>query len=70
MRWTVLTASVLERAIRFQSIAGTLGEPRPISASDARAMLPQKYRASFMDEYWAAWVHRVERVGSATGEER
>jgi L-fuculose-phosphate aldolase len=70
VRWAVLTALVLERAIRFQSIASTLGAPRPISASDARTMLPQKYRAAFMDEYWAAWVRRVERSGSSSGEGR
>ena len=62
VRWTVLTALMLERAIRFQSIADSLGSPRPISPSDARTLLPQKYRAAFMDEYWAAWVRRVERT--------
>jgi hypothetical protein len=25
-------------------------------------MLPQKYRDGFMDEYWEAWVRRVERA--------
>lgn len=62
VRWTVLTAVVLERAIRFQSIAGSLGAPRPISQSDARTLKPQKYRAAFMDEYWTAWIRRVERA--------
>jgi L-fuculose-phosphate aldolase len=62
VRWAVLAAVVLERAIRFQSIAAMLGTPRPISDEDARAMLPQKYRDGFMDEYWAAWVRRVERA--------
>ena len=67
VRWTVLTAVVLERAIRLQSIAGTLGAPRPISSSDARALRPQKYREVFMDEYWAAWVRRVERSRPSVG---
>jgi len=61
VRWAVLTALVLERAIRFQAIATSLGEVRPISDADAQKLLPQKYRESFMDEYWAAWVRRVER---------
>lgn len=63
VRWSVLTAVVLERAIRFQAIAGSLGGTRPISDDDARLLRPQKYRAAFMDEYWSAWVRRVERAG-------
>lgn len=61
VRWTVLAALVLERSIRYQSIASTLGSPRPISPADARTLQPQKYRDAFLDEYWAAWVRRVER---------
>lgn len=67
VRWTVLAALVLERAIRFQSIAGTLGTPRPISAEDALKLRPQKYREAFLDEYWSAWVRRVERVTGSVG---
>jgi L-fuculose-phosphate aldolase len=67
VRWTVLTALVLERAIRFQSIAGTLGTPRPISAEDALKLRPQKYREAFLDEYWSAWVRRVERATGSVG---
>ena len=62
VRWSVLTAIVLERAIRFQAIAGSLGPVRPISDEDALALRPQKYRDGFMDEYWSAWVRRVERT--------
>lgn len=64
VRWAVLTAIVLERAIRFQAIAAGLGELRPISDAEARHLLPQKYRAAFMDEYWDAWSRRVERARS------
>ncbi len=67
VRWSVLAAIVLERAIRFQSIAGSLGEPRPIGGEDALALQPQKYRDGFMDEYWAAWVRRVERTRGTAG---
>ena len=53
----------LERAIRFQTIAA---QPRRRSAPSAQETLdelqPQKYREAFMDEYWAAWVRRVERA--------
>jgi len=62
VRWSVLTAVALERAIRFQTIAANLGAPQPISPDDAQTLRPQKYRDGFMDEYWAAWVRRVERV--------
>jgi L-fuculose-phosphate aldolase len=62
VRWSVLTAVALERAIRFQVLAGNLGAARPISQEDARKLRPQKYREGFMDEYWAAWERRVERA--------
>jgi L-fuculose-phosphate aldolase len=62
VRWSVLAAVALERAIRFQAIAANLGAAQVISPDDAQALRPQKYRAAFMDEYWAAWVRRVERV--------
>jgi len=61
VRWAVLTAIALERAIRFQAIAGSLGSLRPIARQDAEKLRPQKYRDAFMDDYWASWVRRVER---------
>jgi L-fuculose-phosphate aldolase len=59
VRWAVLAAVTLERAIRFQAIAGTLGRPRPIPQEGAERLGPQKYQDEFLDEYWAAWVRRV-----------
>ncbi len=61
VRWAVLTALSLERAIRFQAIASSLGGAHPISQADAAKLRPQKYRDAFMDDYWASWVRRVER---------
>ena len=61
VRWAVLTALSLERAIRFQAIASSFGRARPISQADAAKLRPQKYRDAFMDDYWASWVRRVER---------
>jgi hypothetical protein len=61
VRWTVLTALALERAIRFQSIAHALGPEHEIPADAARKLQPQKYQDAFMDDYWAAWERRVER---------
>jgi L-fuculose-phosphate aldolase len=65
VRWAVLTALVLERAIRVQAIATGLGGLRPMSDADARRLLPLKYREAFLDEYWDAWVRRVERSQGA-----
>ena len=59
VRWAVLAAVTLERAIRFQTIAATLGQPRPITQDAAEGLRPKKYQDRFLDEYWAAWVRRV-----------
>jgi L-fuculose-phosphate aldolase len=63
VRWAVLAAVTLERAIRFQTIASTLGRPRPIAQAGAEHLAPQKYQDGFLDEYWAAWVRRVHGRG-------
>ena len=62
VRWAVLAAVTLERAVRFQSICATLGTGRPIPADSAEVLRPQKYQDRFLDEYWAAWVRRVDRA--------
>lgn len=67
VRWSVLTAITLERAIRFQSIASTLGDPVPIPPEDAEVLRPFKYQEVFLDEYWAAWERRVARAGIRPG---
>ena len=67
VRWAVLAAVTLERAIRFQAIAATLGHPRPITQSGAEQLNPQKYQDSLVDEYWSAWVRRVH--GRDAGEQ-
>ena len=70
IRWAVLTALTLERAVRFQSIASTLGNPRPIPPGSAVVLRPQKYQDRFLDEYWAAWVRRVDRARVASPADR
>jgi L-fuculose-phosphate aldolase len=60
--WAVLTALTLERAIRLQSIARTLGTLRPIAPERARQMVADKYQDRFVDEYWGAWLRRLERL--------
>jgi L-fuculose-phosphate aldolase len=63
--WAVLTALTLERAVRLQSIARTLGTLRPIPPDRARQMVAEKYQDRFVDEYWAAWTRRLERLDAA-----
>jgi L-fuculose-phosphate aldolase len=57
--WAVLAAVTLERAVRVQSIAATLGPLRPISEDVALQMLDDKYRDRFVEEYWQAWLRKV-----------
>jgi L-fuculose-phosphate aldolase len=65
--WAVLSAVTLERALRLQSIATTLGPLRPIAPGSARQMLGQKYQDRFVEEYWAAWIRRARRLGTDRG---
>lgn len=67
VRWAVLSAITLERAIRLQAIASTLGELRPIPKQLAERMLADKYQERFVDEYWAAWIRRAQRAGADQG---
>ena len=67
VRWVVLSAITLERAIRLQAIATTLGPLRPIPQSLAKRMHADKYQDRFLDEYWTAWIRRVRRAGADEG---
>ena len=67
VRWAVLSAVTLERAIRLQAIAAALGSFRPISQEWARRMHAEKYQDRFVEEYWAAWIRKLQRRGGGTG---
>jgi ribulose-5-phosphate 4-epimerase/fuculose-1-phosphate aldolase len=67
VRWAVLSAITLERAIRLQSIASTLGELRPIPRDVAESLFADKYQERFLDEYWEAWIRRARRAGADNG---
>ncbi|MFN8519621.1 MAG: class II aldolase/adducin family protein [Chloroflexota bacterium] len=62
VRWALLTAVTLERAIRFQVTVASLGAPRPIQTASAEVLRPQKYQDAFLDDYWGAWERRVARM--------
>ena len=67
VRWAVLSAITLERAVQLQAIASTLGELRPIAPDDAERMFADKYQERFLDEYWAAWIRGARRAGADDG---
>ncbi len=67
VRWAVLAAVTLERAIRLQALVSSLGTPRPISQRAAEELFPKKYQEGFMSEYWAAWARRVGPLDGAEG---
>ena len=62
--WATLCAATLERAAMLQSIAATHGSMRPISSEAALAMVDDKYRDAFVEEYWAAWLRKLKRIGA------
>ena len=61
--WAVLTACTLERAVRLQVIASSLGETLPIDPEIARRMFPAKYHDRLVEEYWQAWLRKLRRLG-------
>lgn len=63
VRWLVLTAVTLERAVMLQTIAATLGRPRPIGAAMLAELKPRKYDDYLVNEYWEAWVRELRRRG-------
>ncbi|MGI8968502.1 MAG: class II aldolase/adducin family protein [Chloroflexota bacterium] len=65
--WAVLTALTLERALRLQSIARSLGPYRAMSRTWARQLYPDKYHDQLVLDYWAAWIRRVRRAGLDVG---
>ena len=67
VRWAVLSSITLERAIKLQSIASSLGDLRPIPRDDAERMRGEKYQDRFVDEYWTAWIRAVRRAGADHG---
>lgn len=65
--WATYTALTLERVIRIQSIAGTLGALRPMTAEMASLVFPDKYRDDHVSSYWDYLVRCVRRSGLSEG---
>lgn len=68
VRWLVLTAVTLERAAMLQSIAATLGNPRPIEDGMLADLNRRKYDDYLVNEYWDAWVRELRRGGNGIRE--
>ncbi|MCH7670320.1 MAG: class II aldolase/adducin family protein [Acidobacteria bacterium] len=58
IRWAVMAAITLERAIHLQILARRLGSLDPLSQEDAESVFPAKYQDKLLDEYWALWERR------------
>ena len=67
LRWAVLASVLLERAVRLQMIATTLGPLHPIPKELLAAIHSTKYQAGFATEYWDAWLRELRRSGRAFG---
>jgi L-fuculose-phosphate aldolase len=67
VRWAVLSAVTLERAVQLQAIASTLGGLRPIPPEAAAELHADKYQDRFLDEYWEAWIRKVRRARADEG---
>jgi len=65
--WAVYTALTLERVVRIQSIARSLGDLRPMSPEMAEQVYPDKYRDEFIDTYWDYLIRQVKRTGLDDG---
>lgn len=59
--WMVLAAVTLERAVRLQSVASTLGGPQPIGAAMVDELHQRKYNDGLVEEYWQAWIRDIRR---------
>jgi ribulose-5-phosphate 4-epimerase/fuculose-1-phosphate aldolase len=66
IRWAVLAAVTLERAVRLQSIARSLGDLDPLSPDAVDLIFPAKYQDEFLDEYWAFWKRKY--AGAIVGD--
>lgn len=60
VRWTMLAAITLERALKLQLAAASLGEIAPIPDDTASELFYQKYRDHFLDEYWDNWNRTLQ----------
>jgi hypothetical protein len=63
----VLAALTLERAAQIQFIASALGPLKTIDPEMVAQMYPDKYRDSFIEQYWDYLIRKVRRAGLDDG---
>ncbi|MGH8984303.1 MAG: class II aldolase/adducin family protein [Acidimicrobiia bacterium] len=67
LAWMVLAAVTLERAVTLQSIAATLGGPKPIEPLLVYDLHRRKYNDGLVYEYWQVWLSDMRRRGLDEG---
>ena len=66
--WATYAALTLERVLRIQSIANSLGNLLPMTAEMADRVYPDKYRdESPRQAYWDYLLRQVRRAGLGDG---
>jgi ribulose-5-phosphate 4-epimerase/fuculose-1-phosphate aldolase len=65
--WATYAALTLERVLRIQAIARSLGALQPMTPEMADRVYPDKYRDEHVANYWAYLVRQVRRAGLADG---
>ena len=65
--WAVLASVTLERAVRLQAIASSLGELRPIPSDLVPRIRELKYQDGLVADYWDAWIRDLRRRGADHG---
>ncbi len=65
--WATYAALTLERVLRIQSIAKSLGNLSPMSAEMAGRVYPDKYRDEHVAAYWDYLVRSATRAGFGAG---
>ncbi len=65
--WATYAALTLERVLRIQAIARSLGALHPMSPEMADRVYPDKYRDDHIANYWAYLIRQVRRTGLALG---
>jgi L-fuculose-phosphate aldolase len=65
--WATYAALTLERVLRIQSIARSLGALQPMTPEMADRVYPDKYRDEHVANYWAYLIRQVRRAGLAQG---
>ena len=63
--WLTYAALTLERAIKFQVIAASLGQLTPLGVDVAEKLFAEKYRDEFIKAYWRYLIRQAHANGYA-----